>query len=123
MHQPKPIFKHQLHDELPGMVVAWSLKQQLIKSSQLVPSITVIPAVNPIALNQFQQEMHLVRFEQTSGQNFNRHYPVFSPTLARQLKDQFSGDASSKQMLIRQTLATRLKALKPVTELDSLRAT
>lgn len=111
-------------DELPGMVVAWHLKQklrQLESTGQLNAYITIVPLANPIALSQHDQGAHMGRFDQLSGEDFNRHYPVFGKQLAKQLKPHLTEDPSRNKQLIRTEMKQQLEQLIPSTELESLR--
>ncbi|CAG9000916.1 MAG: hypothetical protein CENE_02923 [Candidatus Celerinatantimonas neptuna] len=111
-------------DELPGMVVGWHLKQklrQLESAGQLNAYITIVPLANPIALSQHYQGAHIGRFDQLSGEDFNRNYPVFGAQLAGQLENQLTHDSSQNKQLIRKAIQQKLEQITPSTELESLR--
>lgn len=124
-HQTKIYIQGSLHaDELPGMVVTWYLKQKLKlieQEGRLKANIVLVPLANPIGLNQFVHGTQMGRFEQDSGQDFNRNYPIFGPQLAKQLESVLSDDAQANTQYVRQALSKHLQALEPVTELQSLR--
>ncbi|MGS0759400.1 succinylglutamate desuccinylase, partial [Roseateles sp. GG27B] len=65
-------------DELPGMLVAHHLRLKLgalQTAGQVLGEIILVPMANPIGLSQFHLYTHQGRFEATTGENFNRHYP------------------------------------------------
>lgn len=65
-------------DEIPGMAVAWFLKQKLAaleSAGRLRASFTLVPVANPLALSQHWNGTHLGRFHCESGQDFNRRFP------------------------------------------------
>ncbi|CAG9296952.1 succinylglutamate desuccinylase/aspartoacylase family protein [Celerinatantimonas diazotrophica] len=124
-HEKKVYIQGSLHaDELPGMVVTWYLKQKLKlleEQGRLKASITLVPIANPIGLGQFVHGTQMGRFEQESGQDFNRDYPMFGPLLAKQLESELTANAKENTQRIRQALADQLNALNPTTELKSLK--
>jgi predicted deacylase len=113
-------------DELPGMLVAWHLKQrlrQLENEGAIHGEITVLPMANPIGLNQNQHGRLMGRFELMSGQNFNRHYlPLAEPVFAA-VRQQLGPDAKANTRLIREAMRAELAKQLPQTELQSLRHT
>ncbi|POZ60725.1 succinylglutamate desuccinylase/aspartoacylase family protein [Chromobacterium alticapitis] len=113
-------------DELPGMLVAWHLKQRLRlleDQGAIRGEITVLPVSNPIGLDQNQNGRLLGRFEQMSGQNFNRHYhPMAEPVFAA-LRHRLGPDAKTNTRLIREAMRAELARQRPQTELQSLRHT
>ncbi|RML30740.1 hypothetical protein APX70_07658, partial [Pseudomonas syringae pv. maculicola] len=74
----KVYIQASLHaDELPGMLVAWYLKQRLAElenAGRLLGEIVVVPVANPIGLEQVLMDTPLGRYELESGQNFNRWF-------------------------------------------------
>ncbi|CRH34449.1 hypothetical protein BN1183_BH_00250 [Pantoea ananatis] len=75
-------------DEIPGMAVAWYLKQRLQtleSAGRLKASFTLIPVSNPLALGQHWHGTHLGRFHTQTGQDFNRKFPSLGTTLANDL--------------------------------------
>lgn len=56
-----------------------------------------------------------------SGQDFNRHFPVFGAAIARELEHQLGCDETHNKRLIRQALLRRLPAATPANELESQR--
>lgn len=113
-------------DELPGVAVAWYLKQKLAeleKAGQITADITLVPVANPLALGQHWHGTHLGRFDTASGQDFNRQFPALGPALADLIKSKLTQDAEQNRALIRQTISEYFDAHPPVTELTSQRQT
>ncbi|KZE25389.1 succinylglutamate desuccinylase/aspartoacylase family protein [Crenobacter luteus] len=113
-------------DELPGMLVAFTLKARLAeleKQGRLAAEVVLVPAANPIGLDQRLLGHGLGRFELGSGHNFNRHYPALADAVFDAVADRLGPDASANVALIRAELARQLAALTPANELESLRLT
>lgn len=113
-------------DELPGVAVAWYLKQKLLaleSDDRLAAQITLVPVANPIALGQHWHGTHLGRFDTTSGQDFNRQFPALGPALAAQLTQRLTQDPEQNRLLIRQAIDDYFNSHPPVTELASQRHT
>jgi len=91
-------------DELPGMLVAWKLKQQLIaleKQGYIQGEIVLVPMANPIGQNQHLMDLHLGRYELESGQNFNRDYLDTFETVCSQIENKLTSDPEENKLLIR----------------------
>lgn len=113
-------------DELPGVAVAWYLKQKLKaleSEGRLAAAITLVPVANPIALGQHWHGTHLGRFETASGQDFNRQFPALGPALAERLAGKVTQDAESNRELIRAAINDYFDGATVVTELTSQRHT
>jgi len=113
-------------DELPGMLVAHHLRQQLAQleaAGKLRGEVIVVPVVNPIGLSQTLLRYQIGRFEIASGENYNRHYPALYPLIADKLDDVLTADATQNKETVRAAMRAALDALTPQTELDSLRRT
>ncbi|MDR5838816.1 M14 family metallopeptidase [Caballeronia sp. LZ034LL] len=121
----KVYIQASLHaDELPGMVVAWYLKQRfaaLEADGRLTARIVLVPVANPAGLNQHWFGAQMGRFDLRSGQDFNRRFPELGPELALHLKSRLNGDEHHNGRLIRTALRDALAARQPVTELDAQR--
>ncbi|MBT9456069.1 MAG: succinylglutamate desuccinylase/aspartoacylase family protein [Burkholderiaceae bacterium] len=121
----KAYIQASLHaDELPGMLVAHHLRQQLQqleKADRLRAEIVIVPVANPIGLAQTLLRTPVGRFDLASGENFNRHYPaLFEPLLPR-LEGRLTDDAQANVQTIRGAMREHLQALPAPTELASLR--
>ncbi|MGO1295937.1 MAG: succinylglutamate desuccinylase/aspartoacylase family protein [Vibrio sp.] len=123
----KVYIQASLHaDEIPGMLVAWKLKQQLIqleKAGRLQGEVVLVPIANPIGQNQHLMDVHLGRYHLETGQNFNRHYfDTFSDVKAV-VESQLSQDPEHNLLLIRDAMHQSLEKWRPTTELGSLQKT
>ncbi|WNW13748.1 M14 family metallopeptidase [Pseudomonas sp. DTU_2021_1001937_2_SI_NGA_ILE_001] len=121
----KVYIQASLHaDELPGMLVAWYLKQrfdELERAGKLKAEIVVVPVANPIGLEQVLMDTPLGRYELESGQNFNRHFVDLARQVGDELHDQLSDDPAHNAALIRSSLRRALERQVAMTQLQSQR--
>jgi len=113
-------------DELPGMLVAWYLKQRLAElehAGRLLGEIVVVPVANPIGLEQILMDIPLGRYELESGQNFNRWFVDLSLQVGDDVESQLTDDPEHNRQLIRHSLRTALSAQVALTQLQSQRLT
>ncbi|RZL39767.1 MAG: succinylglutamate desuccinylase/aspartoacylase family protein [Rubrivivax sp.] len=113
-------------DELPGMLVAWHLRQQLDAleaAGEVTGEIVLVPMANPIGLSQFMLHAHLGRFELMTGENFNRHYPDQIAAVAAEVEPQLGPDAAANVAILRRALKAAVLASPVDTELQSQRRT
>ncbi len=111
-------------DEHPGMLTLHYLKsrlQALDEAGRLQGEIVLVPIANPIGLGNFVLGRQLGRFELSSRENFNRHYLDLAELVREQVAAELGADAEANVRLIRQSMRERLQALRPRTELESLR--
>lgn len=127
---PKVYIQASLHaDELPGMLVIQHLRQHLQTAEaagRLQGEVVLVPMANPIGLDQTWLQLQMGRFEMASGQNFNRHYPLWVDWLRESGHDvalQLGSDELANVHTIRQAMHQALLRHPPVSELDSLRHT
>ncbi len=124
---PKIYIQASLHaDELPGMLVAHHLRNrldELEQSGRITGEIVLVPMANPIGLAQHMLHSPLGRFELTSGQNFNRHYPDQIDAVARAIEPELTQDAAHNVAVLRRALKKAVSESKVETELQSLRRT
>lgn len=113
-------------DEIPGMLVAWKLKQQLTQleaTGRLKGEVVLVPVANPIGQNQHLMDVHLGRYHLETGQNFNRDYlDTFTDVKAR-IEPQLSDDPAYNCRIIRAAMCESLQQWQPKTELGSLQKT
>lgn len=113
-------------DELPGMLVAWHLKQRLSElenAGLLRAEIVVVPVANPIGLEQVLMDTPLGRYELESGQNFNRWFVDLGAQVGDAIENQLNDDPQYNARLIRSALRNALEAQSASTQLQSLRLT
>jgi predicted deacylase len=123
----KIYIQSSLHaDEMPGMLVAWHLKQRLAEleaAGRLRSEIVLVPVANPVGLEQVLLEVPLGRFELESGQNFNRWFVDVSEAVGNEIEGQLSDDPQHNLGLIRDSLRNALARQTASTQLQSLRLT
>lgn len=113
-------------DELPGMLVAWHLKQRLAEldnAGRLLGEVVVVPVANPIGLEQVLMDTPLGRYELESGQNFNRGFVDLGQHVGDEIEARLTQDASRNRELVRDSLLAALNAQTATTQLHSLRLT
>lgn len=113
-------------DEIPGIAVAWYLKQRLASlehEGRLNAAFTLVPIANPLGLGQHWQGTHLGRFHAPSGQDFNRGFPQAGAALINALSAVLTADEAENQRLIRAAIDRYYRERVPGTELESQRFT
>ena len=113
-------------DELPGMLVAWHLKQRLgaLESLGLLRSeIVLVPIANPVGLEQVLMDVPLGRYELQSGENFNRNFLDLSDEVGDEIEPHLSDDPQHNLELVRSSLRRALTRLTATTPLQSQRLT
>ncbi len=121
----KIYIQSSLHaDELPGMLVAYHLRQRLAaleNAGAIRGEIVVVPVANPIGLAQTVLHTPLGRFEASSGENFNRYYPaLFQPALPL-LEGKLGANADLNKGIVRQVLRQVVAEAPATTEIANLR--
>ncbi|MGP8307931.1 succinylglutamate desuccinylase/aspartoacylase family protein [Vibrio sp. YIC-376] len=109
-------------DELPGMLVAWKLKQQLVQleaDGQIIGEIVVVPVANPIGQNQHLMDIHLGRYELENGHNFNRGYFDTFSEVKQAVEGKLTDDKEANKQLIRTAMKTALDNWHVETEFQS----
>ncbi|NVH75277.1 succinylglutamate desuccinylase/aspartoacylase family protein [Paraburkholderia sp. JPY432] len=121
----KIYIQSSLHaDELPGMLVSWSLRRKLAAleaADKLRGEVVVVPVPNPIGLNQHLLGQMLGRFETGSAQNFNRNFYDLAELVLPTIESRLTGDIDENRAAIRAAMREALDAQKPTTELGSQR--
>lgn len=122
---PKIYIQASLHaDELPGMLVAHHLRQQLDAleaAGRISGEIILVPMANPIGLSQMVLHMPQGRFELNTGENFNRHYPEQIEAVATAVENELNQDAEHNVRVLRAALKKAVSESPAETELQSLR--
>jgi len=127
---PKVAIQACLHaDEIPAMLVAHHLRQQLQAleaAGRLTGEVVLVPAANPIGLQQRLLQSPQGRFEFGSGENFNRHYADLTEGALARLGGAAAAlgeDVTQNVARVRQALREAAAALPAATTLASLRKT
>lgn len=123
----KVYIQASLHaDELPGMLVAWYVKQRLAElenAGRLLGEIVVVPVANPIGLEQVLMDIPLGRYELESGQNFNRRFLDLSQQVGDDIEGLLGDDPKHNLQVIRTSLRAALASQSASTQLQSQRLT
>lgn len=103
-------------DEVPGMLVAQFLREQLDAldaAGKVLGEIILVPAANPIGLSQAIHGAPFGRFDLTSGVNFNRAYKHVADELKTSLQGMLGADAAENVRLIRSAAVASVAAWQP----------
>ena len=121
---PKATIQAALHaDEVPGILVAHSLRERLVAleaAGELLGEVQLVPYANPMGLMQQVLGQHHGRFDLADGINFNRLHPELGDAAADLLQGRLGRDAAVNLALVREALrqaAGQLSALTPVQDL------
>jgi uncharacterized protein len=121
---PKAMIQAALHaDEVPAMLVACELRQQLTAleaAGALLGEVVLVPYANPLGLAQQVLGQHHGRFDLRDGQNFNRHLPDLTDAASAAVQGRLGNEAAANAALVRQALrdaAAALQAVHPVEDL------
>ncbi|TWI53023.1 hypothetical protein IQ22_02860 [Pseudomonas duriflava] len=121
----KIYIQSSLHaDELPGMLVAWTLKnrlRELEESGRLKAEIVLVPLANPIGQDQQVMDIHLGRYELESGQNFNRRFLDMTDAVAADVEARLTDDPAHNQALVRASFKAALERETANNQLTSQR--
>ena len=123
----KVYIQASLHaDELPGMLVAWHLKQRLSEletAGKLRHEVLLVPLANPVGLDQMLMDMPLGRYDLESGENFNRRFLDLADQVGCAIEPLLTDDPTHNAALVRQHLLKALQRQHPGSQLQSLRLT
>ena len=123
--RPKVTIQASLHaEELPGMLVAHHLRAALEaaeSAGRLRGQVILVPAANPIGLNQRLDYKAMGRFELETGENFNRHYPDLASAVFEAVRSQMGPDGDANVAAVRRHVSQWLDAWLPTTQLESQR--
>jgi predicted deacylase len=93
------------------------------RARRIEGEIIVVPTVNPIGLAQLVGNNHLGRYELLGRDNFNRNWPELAAPVAERIGARLGRDTHANVAAVRRAALAALRALKPVNELQALRAT
>jgi predicted deacylase len=125
--RPRAYVQAALHaDEIPGMIVAHHLREQLKAleaEGRIEGEIVLVPSANPIGLAQKVLGEPVGRFDLSNGMNFNRGYPNVIGDVGNRVEGSLTGEADSNVRLIRDALLTELSAWKTRNAAEVLKKT
>ena len=123
--RPKAYLQAAIHaNELPGAMALHHLMPMLADADRrglVKGEVVVVPTVNPIGLAQLVGNNHLGRYDFLGRENFNRNWLDLSDAVAERLDGTLGADTQKNVEAIRAALGQALAAMKPVTELQTLR--
>ena len=123
--RPKVYIQAAIHaNELPGAMALHHLMPMLTaadRAGRVKGEIIVVPTVNPIGQSQLIGNTHLGRYDLLSRDNFNRNWLDLSAAVAERVGPRLGANPAANVELIRGAALAALKAMKPVTELQTLR--
>ncbi|MHA6323714.1 succinylglutamate desuccinylase/aspartoacylase family protein [Roseivivax sp. CAU 1753] len=123
--RPKVVLQAGLHaDELPGMLVLRDLAARLAEAErrgEIIGEVVVVPVANPLGLAQQRFGILQGRFDEASGENFNRKYPDLAALIQDKLVGQLGTDPEANVATIRAAMHAALDRMHPVTAIDGLR--
>ena len=111
-------------DELPGMLLAHHLREQLAElesAGKIIGEIVVVPVANPVGLSQTMLRNQVGRFEMATGENFNRHYPAMYPAIVERVESKLTANGEANARVVREAMLSELDAFAPRTELECMR--
>jgi predicted deacylase len=124
--RPKVYLQAAVHaNELPGVMALHHLMPRLLKADaagRVAGEVVVVPTVNPIGLSQLVGNNHLGRYDQLGRDNFNRNWPDLAPAVAERVAGRLGSDAAANVALVRQVALAVLGEMRPMNELQTLRA-
>lgn len=124
--RPKAYLQAAIHaNELPGAMALHHLMPMLAEADRLGRvrgEIVVVPTVNPIGLSQLVGNNHLGRYDLLGRDNFNRNWLELSGAVAERVGNRLGRDASANVAMIRGAALAALAEMRPVNELQTLRA-
>ena len=123
----KATIQAALHaDEVPGMLVAWHLRRMLDAleaEGRIAGEVVLVPAANPVGMNQWLLRGAQGRFEFASGENFNRHYADLTETVFAAVGAQLGADAQANVRTVRAALRQAVAGLPAASTVQNLRNT
>ena len=124
--RPKAYLQAAIHaNELPGAMALHHLMPMLVEADRrgrIKGEIVVVPTVNPIGQSQLVGSTHLGRYDFLGRDNFNRNWLDLSGAVAVRVGGRLGSNAAGNIALIRAAAVAALAGMKPVNELQTLRA-
>ena len=123
--RPKVSIQAALHaDEVPGLLVAQQLREQLQvleAAGQLLGEVQLVPYANPLGLAQHPLGQHQGRFDLGDGLNFNRFHPELAAAAGDALQGLLGSDAAQNVRLIQAALRAAAQQLHSVSTTQDLK--
>jgi predicted deacylase len=110
-------------DEIPGILVALTLKarlEQLEEKGLINAEIVLLTASNPMGLAQYVMGYPIGRFDLMSGRNFNRGFPWLAQKITQAVEGKLTADAAQNVATIRAAWRELLLAQTPRQTFDDL---
>lgn len=125
--RPRVYVQAALHaDEIPGMIVAHYLREQLLAleaEGRIEGEIVLVPSANPIGLAQKVLGEPVGRFDLSNGMNFNRGYPNVIAEATARVEALLTGEADTNVRVIRDALLIELSEWKTASAAEVLKKT
>ncbi len=122
---PKATIQAALHaDEVPAMLVAQQLRQQLLQleaEGLLRGPVQLLPWANPLGLGQHLLGSHQGRFDLRDGVNFNRGHADLAAAVQERVAGRLGGDAQANAARVRGALAEAAATLPADTPAQDLK--
>ena len=123
--RPKAYLQTGLHaDELPGMLVMQYLVAELEEADargEIKGEIVLAPAANPIGIAQRDASYISGRFDDETGENFNRGFPDLAQAVTKKIDDRLTDNAEENIAVIRKAMGKMLRKIEPATPVAVLR--
>lgn len=123
----KAYVQASLHaDEVPAMLVAHCLRQELEKldaAGKVKGEVILVPVANPIGLSQVIHGAPFGRFDLATGVNFNRSYKHVADDLKVSLQGKLGPDAAANAALVREHARRSVAAWEPKNATEELKKT
>ncbi len=124
---PSVYVQAALHaDEIPGMICAVALRQELERreaAGEIAGEIILVPVANPIGLSQQVLGNPIGRFDLGDGGNFNRNFPALAPPLAQEAASLLGDDGAANEVRACSRLRELLAGHPALTPAEDLKKT
>jgi len=111
-------------DEAPGYLVALHLIELLEtaeKEGRISGEIVIVPAANPIGLDQWNTDTIQGRFNQFDNMNFNRNHLDLVENVAKRIDGKLADDPGENTRIIRRAIAEEVEEIHLPGESDALK--
>jgi predicted deacylase len=123
----KVYIQASLHaDEVPAMLVAQFLRRELDRldgEGRIRGEIILVPAANPLGLQQMIQGAPFGRYDLSTGVNFNRAYKHVADEIKLTLAGKLGPDAQANVALVREHARQSVAAWSPLDNAGALKKT